>query len=137
MTRRPLRQSRPSRPRHLPASRAARRSGRRSHTVGGADALRPPMAVRLFAAAFLLASVIVAWVTITVPPAARALQFGIALSIMYVAWLAWRGSGVLRRVTEDARSGASEPTGLANDLPFVSLIVPARNEATVIDDTVR
>ncbi len=95
------------------------------------------MAVRLFAAAFLLASVIVAWVTITVPPAARALQFGIALSITYVAWLAWRGSRVLRRVTEDARSGAAEPTGLANDLPFVSLIVPARNEASVIDDTVR
>ena len=95
------------------------------------------MAVRLFAAAFLLASVIVAWVTITVPPAARALQFGIALSITYVAWLAWRGSRVLRRVTEDARSGAEEPTGLANDLPFVSLIVPARNEASVIDDTVR
>ena len=95
------------------------------------------MAVRLFAAAFLLASVIVAWVTITVPAAARALQFGIALSITYVAWLAWRGSRVLRRVTEDARSGAAEPTGLANDLPFVSLIVPARNEASVIDDTVR
>ena len=95
------------------------------------------MAVRLFAAAFLLASVIVAWVTITIPPAARALQFGIALSIAYVAWLAWRGSRVLRRVTNHARSGAGEPTGLANDLPFVSIVVPARNEASVIDDTVR
>jgi len=95
------------------------------------------MAVRLFAAAFLLASVIVAWVTITNSIAARALQLGIALSMAYVAWLAWRGSRVLRRVTDDARSGAGEPTGLANDLPFVSLIVPARNEASVIDDTVR
>ena len=58
------------------------------------------MAVRLFAAAFLLASVIVAWVTITVPLAARVLQFGIAISITYVAWLAWRGSRVLRWVTD-------------------------------------
>jgi 1,2-diacylglycerol 3-beta-glucosyltransferase len=95
------------------------------------------MAVRLFAAAFLLASAIVAWVTITIPIAARALQLGIALSMAYVAWLAWRGSRVLRRVMDDARGGAGEPTGLANDLPFVSLIVPARNEASVIDDTVR
>jgi len=95
------------------------------------------MATRLFAAAFLLASAIVAWMTITIPVAARALQLGIAMSIAYVAWLAWRGSRVLRRVMEDARSGAGETTGLANDLPFVSLIVPARNEASVIDETVR
>jgi 1,2-diacylglycerol 3-beta-glucosyltransferase len=95
------------------------------------------MAPRLFAGAFLLASCIVAWVTITIPVAARTLQLGIAVSMAYVAWLAWRGSRVLRRALVDARSGAGEPTGLANDLPFVSLIVPARNEAAVIDDTVR
>jgi 1,2-diacylglycerol 3-beta-glucosyltransferase len=95
------------------------------------------MAVRLVAAGFLLASVIVAWLTITIPVAARALQLGIALSMAYVAWLAWRGSRVLRRVADDARTGAGEPTGLANDLPFVSLVVPARNEESVIDDTVR
>ena len=95
------------------------------------------MAVRAVAAGFLLASVIVAWVTITIPVAARALQLGIALSMAYVAWLAWRGSRVLRRVMEDEHSGAGEPTGLANDTPFVSLVVPARNEASVIDDTVR
>jgi len=98
---------------------------------------RPLMATRLAAAAFLLASAVVAWVTITMPLAARALQLGIALSMAYVAWLAWRGSSVLRRALEDARSGSGEPTGLAGDLPFVSLIVPARNEASVIDDTVR
>ena len=95
------------------------------------------MAVRLVAAGFILASTIVAWAAITIPVAARALQLGIALSIAYVAWLAWRGSRVLRRVMDDGRSGAGEPTGLATDLPFVSLIVPARNEARVIDDTVR
>ncbi|MGH2401559.1 MAG: glycosyltransferase, partial [Candidatus Limnocylindria bacterium] len=95
------------------------------------------MASRLFAAGFLVASAVVAWVTITVPLAARLLQLGIAVSMGYVAWLAWRGSRVLRRARKDARSGAGEPTGLANDLPFVSLIVPARNEESVIDDTVR
>ncbi len=95
------------------------------------------MATRLFAAAFLLASILVAWVTITIPFAARTLQLAIGVSMAYVAWLAWRGSRVMRRSLLDARSGASEPTGLANDLPFVSLIVPARNEQEVIDDTVR
>ena len=95
------------------------------------------MATRGFAAAFLLVSALVAWLTISIPLAARALQLGIGVSVAYVAWLAWHGSRVLRRVLADGRSGAGEPTGLAGDLPFVSLVVPARNEASVIDDTVR
>ncbi len=95
------------------------------------------MATRAFAAAFLIASALVAWLTITIPLAARALQLGIGVSVAYVAWLAWHGSRVLRHVLDDARSGAGEPTGLAGDLPFVSIVVPARNEASVIDDTVR
>ncbi|MDQ3688695.1 MAG: glycosyltransferase family 2 protein [Chloroflexota bacterium] len=95
------------------------------------------MGTRLFAAGFLVASLIVAWVTITVPLAARALQVGITLSMAYVAWLAWRGSRVLRSALDEAGSGAGEPTGLANDLPSVALIVPARNEAGVIGATVR
>jgi len=95
------------------------------------------MATRAFAAAFLLASGIVAWLTIGIPLAARALQLGIGVSIAYVAWLAWHGSRVLRRALADAEGGAGVPTGHAGDLPFVSLIVPARNEAKVIGDTVR
>ena len=95
------------------------------------------MATRASALAFLLASAGVAWLTITIPIAARALQLGIAASMAYVAWLAWHGSRVLRRAFAEARSGAGEPTGLARDLPFVSILVPARNEASVIDDTVR
>jgi 1,2-diacylglycerol 3-beta-glucosyltransferase len=90
------------------------------------------MATRAFAATFLLASGAVAWLTITVPLAARALQLGIALSMAYVAWLAWRGARVIRRARREGSSGAAEPTGLAGDLPFVSLVVPARNEATVV-----
>lgn len=95
------------------------------------------MRTRLFAAAFLVASVLVAYVTITIPFAARTLQLAIAVSMGYVAWLAWRGSRVMRHALRDARTGAAEPTGLAGDHPFVSLVVPARNEESVIDDTVR
>ena len=94
------------------------------------------MGTRLAAAAFLAASMIVAWVTITVPLAARALQLVIALSMAYVAWLAWRGSRVLRAALREADSGAGEPTGISDELPSVSLIVPARNEAGVIGATV-
>src|SRR3990170_4505837 len=122
--------------RHLPALTTFP-TGTRRRTVAGAVVGRRPMATRAFAATFLIASAVVAWLTITIPLAARALQLGIAVSVAYVAWLAWHGSRVLRRVLADARSGAGEPTGLAADLPFVSLIVPARNEARVIDDTVR
>jgi len=94
------------------------------------------MAARLTAAAVLLVSGLVAWLAISVPLAARALQVSIAVSIAYVAWLAWHGWRVMRRALADARSGAGEPTGLARDLPFVSLIMPARNEATVIGPSV-
>ncbi len=95
------------------------------------------MRTRLAAAGFLLASVLVAWVTITIPFAARTLQLAIAVSMGYVAWLAWHGSRVMRTALRESGSGAGEPIGLAHLLPFVSLVVPARNEESVIDDTVR
>lgn len=94
------------------------------------------MAARLTAVAVLLVSGIVAWLAISVPLAARALQVSIAISIAYVAWLAWHGWRVMRRTLADARSGAGEPTGLARNLPFVSLVMPARNEARVIGPSV-
>ncbi|MGZ8480907.1 MAG: glycosyltransferase [Candidatus Limnocylindria bacterium] len=94
------------------------------------------MGARLTAAAILVVSGIVAWLAISIPLAARALQVSIAVSIAYVAWLAWHGWRVMRRALADARSGAGEPTGLARDLPFVSLIMPARNEARVIGPSV-
>ncbi|MDQ2675070.1 MAG: glycosyltransferase family 2 protein [Chloroflexota bacterium] len=90
------------------------------------------MTTRVTAAAFLAVSALVAWVTITVPLAARLLQLSILLSMLYVAYLAWRGARVMRQALAWGRSGAAEPTGLAGDLPFVSLVVAARNEATVI-----
>ena len=95
------------------------------------------MAARVTAAAIILVSGIVAWLAITLPLAARTLQGSIAISMAYVAWLAWRGGRVMRRAMADARSGAGEPTGLARGLPFVSLVIPARNEAAVISRSVR
>ena len=95
------------------------------------------MATRAIAAAVLLASALVAWLTITSTPAARALQASIILSILYVGYLAWRGAAVMRRAVSASRSGAGEPTGLAGDLPFVSLVLPARDEESVIGTTVR
>ena len=94
------------------------------------------MAARFSAAAVLLVSAATAWLAITVPLAARALQLSIAVSMAYVAWLAWHGWRVMRRAIADSRSGAGEPTGLARDLPFVSIVIPARNEAAVIGASV-
>ena len=89
------------------------------------------MATRAFAASFLLVSAAVAWITITVPLAARLLQAGVLLSMLYVAYLAWRGSRMMR-----AALGAGGPRVPPAALRRVSLIVPARNEASVIGDTV-
>ena len=95
------------------------------------------MRTRAAAAAFLVTAGLVAWVTITVPLAARVLQLSILFSMLYVAYLAWRGARVMRDAMAWGRSGAAEPTGLAADLPFVSLVLPARNEAGVIGAAVR
>jgi 1,2-diacylglycerol 3-beta-glucosyltransferase len=95
------------------------------------------MGTRIAAASFLAVSVLVAWLAISEPFAARVLQVLIVVSIGYVGWLAWHGARVMRRAVAAGRSGAAEPTGLAQELPFVSLIVPARNEASVIGFTVR
>ena len=108
----------------------------RRHTVAADAAATRPMATRVAAASFLAVSALVAWVTISVPLAARILQASILLSMVYVAYLAWRGAGAMRAAIAWGRSGAAEPTGLAGGLPFVSLVVPARNEASVIGPAV-
>ncbi|MDQ2689045.1 MAG: glycosyltransferase family 2 protein, partial [Chloroflexota bacterium] len=90
------------------------------------------MTTRLVALGVLVASALVAWLAISVPFAARVLQVLIVVSMAYVAWLAWHGARVMRRAYADGRSGAAEPTGLALGFPFVSLVMPARNEAPVV-----
>src|SRR5688572_6847663 len=86
------------------------------------------MATRVAAAAFLAVSVLVAWLTITQPFAARLLQLLIVVSIGYVGWLAWHGARVIRA----ALARRIESTGRADDLPFVSVVLPASNEESVI-----
>ena len=86
------------------------------------------MATRVVAASFLAVSVLVAWLTISQPFAARLLQLLIVVSIGYVGWLAWHGARVIRA----ALAPHDEPTGRADDLPFVSVVLPASNEASVI-----
>jgi 1,2-diacylglycerol 3-beta-glucosyltransferase len=90
------------------------------------------MASRLAAAGVLLISIAVAWLAVVSPLAARLLQGIIAVSVGYVAYLAWHGWREMRAALRHGRSGAGIPTGDASDLPFVSFVVPALNEAPVI-----
>ncbi|HEX2194449.1 MAG TPA: glycosyltransferase family 2 protein [Candidatus Limnocylindria bacterium] len=87
------------------------------------------MRSRVLAAAGLLLSGAVAWLAVVNVVAARLLQILIATSIGYVAYLAWRGWAVIRR----ARAEAQPATG---PLPWVTVVVPARDEAPVIADVV-
>ena len=87
------------------------------------------MTTRLLAALLLLASALLAWLAITFAPVARALQAVIAVSILYVAYLALRGYRAMR----DTRPVTG---GEGSVLPWVTLLVAARNEAPVIAATV-
>ena len=91
------------------------------------------MATRAAAAAVLVVTALVAWATITIPLAARVLQVSVVASMLYVAYLAWRGSRAMRRALE---VGLATENALADPGPFVSLILPARNERAVIAATI-
>jgi 1,2-diacylglycerol 3-beta-glucosyltransferase len=95
------------------------------------------MTTRVVAAGLLLVSAVVAWLAVSVPIVARALQLAIAGSMVYVAWLAWHGSRVMRAAFAQGETGAATPTGLQGEAEFVSLVLPARDEAAVIGGTVR
>ena len=88
------------------------------------------MATRAAAAALLLVTALVAWATISVPLAARVLQVSVLASMLYVAYLAWRGSRAMRRALEAGAGDTVTPSATAG--PFVSLVLPARDEARVI-----
>lgn len=92
------------------------------------------MASRLLATAVLLASVLVAWLAITSHLAARVLQGIIGVSVIYVGYLAYRGLRFMRQAMEAAEAGEGPPSP---DAPFVSLVVPARNEVAVVGQVVR
>lgn len=90
------------------------------------------MASRLLAGALILASALLAWLAITFTLAARLVQLAIVLSMVYVAYLAWHGERVMRAAFRHARSGAGIPTARADGLPWVTVLVPARDEAAVL-----
>jgi 1,2-diacylglycerol 3-beta-glucosyltransferase len=87
------------------------------------------MTTRLLAALILVGSALVAWLAITFALVARTLQAVIAISMVYVAYLALRGYRAMR----DAHALAADD---GEALPWVTLLVAARNEAPVIATTV-
>ena len=83
------------------------------------------MRSRLLAGAILAASALIAWLAISAWPVARLLQAAIGLSLLYVAYLAWRGWQVMR----DARRVSLLAPA---DRPWITVVVPAADEASVI-----
>jgi 1,2-diacylglycerol 3-beta-glucosyltransferase len=90
------------------------------------------MTSRLLAGVVLLVSVLVAWLAISDALAARLVQALIGLSVVYVGYVAFRGWRAMRDPLRAADSGAGVATGDASGRPWVSIVVPARNEAEVI-----
>ena len=87
------------------------------------------MTTRVLAALILVGSALLAWLAITYALVARALQAVIAVSLVYVALLALRGYRAMR----DARA---VPAAAEEELPWVTILIAARNEAPVIGATV-
>lgn len=87
------------------------------------------MRSRLLAAGALLVSAGLAWLAILTTVAARTLQLVILLSIGYVSYLAWVGWRTIRRARREADAAAPLTDG-----PWVTVVVPARDEAPVIAD---
>ena len=88
------------------------------------------MRSRLLAGGLLLASALIAWLAISFTLIARLLQAAIGLSLVYVGYLAWRGWQVMR-----AAKRAPVP-GLEGDPPWITVVVPASEEAGVIGSLV-
>jgi 1,2-diacylglycerol 3-beta-glucosyltransferase len=99
--------------------------------VAGASRRSPPMRTRVLAASLLAISAFIALLAVASMLVARILQLAIAGSMVYVAWLGWRGGRVMRRAL------VAPPQGpLPDPLPRLSVVVAARDEAAVIDRVV-
>jgi len=94
------------------------------------------MASRLLAAGLLIGSALLAWLVIASALAARLLQAVIGLSVLYVGYLAYRGWRLLRASLAAASRQEALPAEEPGAHPFISVVVPARNEAPVISDVV-
>jgi 1,2-diacylglycerol 3-beta-glucosyltransferase len=88
------------------------------------------MRTRLLAIVGLLLSGALAWLAVVNVVAARGLQLLIIVSVAYVAYLGWRGYRVIRDASGSTAAGAGP-------LPWVTVVVPARDEGPVIADLVR
>ena len=83
------------------------------------------MRSRLLAGAILVVSGLIAWLAISAWPVARLLQGAIGLSLLYVGFLAWRGWRVMR-------DAVLEPPPAPGERPWVTVLIPAADEASVI-----
>ena len=83
------------------------------------------MRSRLLAGAILVVSGLIAWLAISAWPVARLLQGAIGLSLLYVGFLAWRGWRVMR-------DALLEPPPAPGERPWVTVLIPAADEASVI-----
>ena len=88
------------------------------------------MRTRLLAILGLVLSGALAWVAVVNVLAARALQLLIAVSVVYVGYLGMRGMATILRARAEA-APARAP------LPWVTVVIPARDEEPVIGDAVR
>ncbi len=84
---------------------------------------------RFLAAGVLVLTGGLAWLAVVNVVAARTLQALILVSIGYVSYLAWRGGQTIR----GGRAGAEPSRGR---LPWITVVVPARDEEAVIADVV-
>lgn len=97
------------------------------------------MAARAAAAALLLASIGVAWLASLSWWVALPVQLAVVASVSYVAYLAWRGWRTMRDAIRSAPAGDRlvDRQGAGATRPFVTLVVPARDEAPVIEAITR
>jgi 1,2-diacylglycerol 3-beta-glucosyltransferase len=91
------------------------------------------MSSRVIAGSVLIGAALIAWLAVALTIVARTLQAVIALSLVYVGYLALRGFQAMRAARNVPLSTAESPAG---ERPWVTLVVPARNEAAVIGEAV-
>ncbi|MEO8245504.1 MAG: glycosyltransferase [Chloroflexota bacterium] len=92
------------------------------------------MGTRLLAVGLLLSSAAIAIAAVASVTVARLLQLTIGLSMIYVAYLGWRGGRTMGHAL--ALAGPERDLLPAGDLPRISVVVAARDEAAVIGDLI-
>ncbi|MDQ3881368.1 MAG: glycosyltransferase, partial [Chloroflexota bacterium] len=99
--------------------------------------MSPEVNIRVGAAGILATGTGVAWAATRSPRVARAMGLWTLASVAYTAVLALRGGALMRRMSDESRGFGNNPLRDVDDVPFVTLMVPARDEAQVIADIVR